>query len=238
MLLFIGNSLVAQDEAGLKGFRLGLIAQPDIAWYKPEDVKIIESSGSRLKFAYGLVTEFRLNKVASFATGILINYTGGGLDFIQDSTFYKLQTETNIDTFFIKSRLFNIIYADIPITLKMKTPEIGNMTYFAQFGGNLSVRTKARSIDKGVLKNTTVESTQENVDITKDMNIMQLGLNVGAGVEYNLAGSTSLMFSLNYHNGFSNIMKKESKLLIDKFGKALKLDTKSNYVSLTVGILF
>ncbi len=240
-MMFLSKTLVAQDgENNFKNFRFGLIVQPDLAWYKPDNTKLFESSGSRIKFAYGLATEFRLNKVACFNTGIMVNYAGGGLNFLQDSTFYKIQTETGVDTtiFFIKSRHYNMIYADIPITLKMKTPEIGSMTYFGQFGINLSVRTKARALDKGTLKNTNVESTQENVDITKDMNIFQIGINIGAGAEYNLAGSTSVVFSINYHNGFSNIMKKESEFLIDKFGKALKQDTQSNYVSLTIGILF
>ncbi len=239
-ILFLCKTVNAQeDENNLKNFRFGLHAIPAIAWYKPDVVKSFSSSGSQLKFAYGLATEFRLNKVASFATGINISYSGGGLNFLDDSVHYEVVTDSKTDIFYIKERIFNTIYADIPITLKMKTPEIGAMTYFGQFGVNMGIRTKARATDKVIVNNPSgPEVTQDNVDITKDISFVQLGLNVGLGAEYNLAGSTSLVFSVNYHNGFTNITQKESDYLKDKKGNPLKLDNQSNYFSVTVGVLF
>lgn len=231
--LFICNSIKAQDdENNLKNFRFGLHATPAIAWYKPDNEKVYKSDGSKLKFAYGLSTEFRLNKVASFATGLNINYSGGTLRFVEDSVSYALEN----DIFYIDSRVFNTIYVDIPLTLKMKTPEIGAMTYFGQFGINLGILTKARANDQGTRKAISVSN--DDVDIKKDMSFVNIGLNVGGGAEYNLAGSTSLVFSINYHNGFTNILQKESDYLVHKSGEKVKLNVNSNYLSLTVGVLF
>jgi len=234
--LFICSSVKAQEsENNLKNFRFGLHATPSIVWYKPDNAKIYDSNGSKLKFAYGLLAEFKLNKVASFATGLNINYSGGKLNFVQDSIYYAIEN----DKFFIKSRSFNTVYVDIPITLKMKTPEIGAMTYFGQFGINMGVLTKGRADDKGTMNSLlSSEVKSENVDITKDMSFMSIGLNIGGGTEYNLAGTTSLVFSVNYHNGFTNILQKKSEYLIDKKGNPLSMDVQSNYISLTIGVLF
>jgi hypothetical protein len=238
-LLFVCNSIKAQDdENNLKNFRFGLHATPAIAWYKPDNEKIFESNGSKLKFAYGLSTEFRLNKVASFATGLNINYSGGTIDFVEDSIHYSVENNNVVDVFYIDSRVFNTVYVDIPLTLKMKTPEIGAMTYFGQFGANLGILTKARADDKGTIGNTAGEVKNENVDISKDMSFLSIGLNVGAGAEYNLAGSTSLVFSVNYHNGFTNILQKKSDFLTNKKGEKIAMDVQSNYLSLTIGVLF
>jgi len=212
-----------------------LHATPAIAWYKPDNEKVYESNGSKLKFAYGLLAEFRLNKVASFATGINVNYSGGTLRFIGDSISYSIEN----DKFYIDNRVFNNVYVDIPLTLKMRTPEIGAMTYFGQFGVNLGVLTKARANDKGAMNNpASAEVTNENVDIKKDMGFMSIGLNVGGGAEYNLAGTTSLVFGVNYHNGFANILQKKSEFLTDKNGNPLSMDVQSDYISLSVGVLF
>ena len=227
----------AQDsgENNLKNFRFGLKAQPSVVWFKPEDTKKYESSGARFKFAYGLMTEFRLNKVASFLTGLEINYMGGGTNY-KDSTHYLPPDDTN--NFYVNKRKYDITYVDIPITLKMKTPEIGYITYFGQFGVNASVRAKAKAKDEGSFKNNSTATSLDNVDITKDISLFALGLNVGAGLEFNLAGSTSVFTSVNYHNGFTNVLKKESVSLKDKKDAFIKQDTKSNYISLSVGILF
>ena len=68
-ILLINQTLKAQEEiAALKNFRVGIKATPTISWTKPEDSKLFVGGGARLRFGYGLVTEFKLNKVVSFFT--------------------------------------------------------------------------------------------------------------------------------------------------------------------------
>ena len=236
--LFIAKSSFAQDDSGeLKNFRFGLKIQPSLNWFKPDDAKKMKSDGTKMKFGYGLMTEFRLSKVVCFSTGLEINASGGGLDFL-DTVFYK-QADT-ITNFLVTTRTFKVLnYVDIPITLKMKTPEIGTLTYFGQFGVNASIRWNAKSIDKGHLINTPSDIYNKDLEkATKEVGFLQLGLNVGGGFEMNLAGTTSLVVSVNYHNGFTNVLRSESKNLVDKTGSAMKQNVKSKCVSLTVGVLF
>ena len=233
--LSVGKTVFAQGENELKNFRFGLKAQPSLGWYKPEEIKKYSSGGIKIKFGYGLITEFRLSKVASFQTGLEINSSGGIIEYL-DSTYFVPSGDTN--KFYMKTRNYSVNYIDLPISLKLKSSEIGAITYWGQFGLNASIRWKAKATDVGHFKNTTTDVTQDPLDITSDMSLIQLGLNVGIGIEYNLAGSTSLLVGVNYHNGFTNIMRSESKLLLDKTATAIKQNTKANFVSLTVGVLF
>ena len=239
LFAFATSSVFAQDGGSeTKGFRFGLKGEPSIAWIKPDDAKKFESGGARIKFAYGLITEFRLGNTASFVTGLEATYSGGALKFIQpaDSIYEVIDAK---DTLFISQRKFNTTYVGIPVALKMKTPDIGGMTYFGMFGINAAFKTKAKSDEEGTFLNTNTVTNQEDIDISKDLNFMRFDLKVGGGFEYNLAGSTSLVVSLNYHNGLTNVFVNNSKILksyVD--GSAAKLNAKSHFISLSVGILF
>ena len=222
------GKLFAQDQK----FRFGLKMAPSIAWMKPDDKKKLLSDGSALKFAYGLVAEFKLTSVASFSTGLEVNYTGGRLNFANaaDSNFYDPSEYTvpvagSVDKFLISQRSYKITYVDI----------------------NLSIRGKVKADDIGTLLTyedtiVTVINDYEIPDliVTKDMSFFRAGLNVGAGAEYRIAGTTALFASLNFQNGFTNVLKKESETIksLAKNGQALQQNAKSNFFQLNIGILF
>lgn len=256
--MLIGK-LTAQDKPVESKFRFGLKMAPSIAWMRSDDKKKLDSDGAALKFAYGLVTEFRLNSVASFCTGIEVNYTGGRLNFVNpaDSVYYDPSEYTvpvsgTTDRFFLSQRSYKITYVDIPLLLKMKTPEVGGFTYFGMFGLNLSIRGKVKANDEGTLisykdsasflTKTKVTNGYEIPDliVTKDMSFFRAGLNVGAGAEYRIAGSTSLFASLNFQNGFTNVLKKESENIksLTKNSQSFLQNAKTNFFQINIGILF
>jgi len=238
ILLFSIKTVFAQDDGNdMKNFRFGLKVKPNITWYKPDDALKFESDGAKMKFSYGLMTEFRLSKIICFSTGLEINSTGGGIIY-KDTTYYIPNPSTDTLKFYVSKRTFKANYVDIPITLKMKTPEIGTMTYFGQFGVNASIRWNAKTSDKGHFANSTTEVAQPQPDATSELGFIQLGLNVGGGFEMNLAGTTSFTVSVNYHNGFTNALRGNSKILLDKTATAVKQNVKAKALSLSVGILF
>ncbi|MGL5892881.1 MAG: hypothetical protein ACRC3B_23515, partial [Bacteroidia bacterium] len=129
----------------------------------------------------------------------------------------------------------------IPLTLKLKTNEIGYLTYFGQFGVNASVRARSRVNDEINLVPGGAGETPEKLMNSNDMQLMKLALNGGLGAEYNIQGSTSLVFGINYINGFTNVAKKESRYLFrtpTNNNNALKQDFRANAVQITVGVLF
>lgn len=223
----------AQDSTEkLKSLRFGLKIAPSVYWSHPDNANEFASSGNKMKFSYGLVTDFKLNKVLAVLTGLEINYSSFGINY-KNPTYYKT------DTFNITKRNYKVTYVDLPLTLKMKTPEIGYITYFGQFGLTFSVRAKGKAIDSGTTKKDPANNLEiTDVNVTKELNLFKLGLNVGGGIEYNLAGSTSLLIGINYHNGFTNILKKESAQLLNSTYANLKQNAALNYVSLSLGVLF
>ncbi|GAB4141190.1 MAG: hypothetical protein Fur0041_16370 [Bacteroidia bacterium] len=249
-LLFSGKMMFAQDgENDLKNFRFGLKAAPTITWYKPDDKKKFESNGASFKFSYGLMTEFKLNKVAFIATGLQVDYDGGKLN-MKDTNFYFMNKDYELlnkaDTagqqysmYRVTSRTYNTTYVTIPLTLKLRTNEIGMMTYFGQFGVNASYRLKSRINDQAFIGTSPADVS--DIDNTADMNLFRFALNIGGGAEYNLTGSTSLVFGVNWYNGFSNVLQKNSEYLFRTATNSYAATTQkatSNAIAITVGVVF
>jgi hypothetical protein len=240
--LFIhSNSLVAQDSGSDRMFHFGLKVAPALSWFSPGDKKFT-NNGVKFGFGYGLITEFGFSKNYAFSTGLEILNAGGKLTFPKspDKALYTVLntdvTPNRNDTFLLFKRDYKLRYINVPLLLKLKTNQLGAMTYFGQFGLDASFKWSAKANDDVSLNGT--ESTRNDVDIAKDINFIRLALNVGLGAEYNLSGSTSLVFSINYNNGFTNAMRKDSKMLLDKNLNALSQKAVFNYVALTVGVLF
>lgn len=256
LLFALTTSIMAQDGEKLPVFRFGLKVSPSVAWLGPDKTKFnglsVENGGAKIKFGYGLITEFRLAKNYSFLTGVEVNYIGGSINYKDaNKVNYKLNDSTAL---FLKSREYRQQYITIPLALKLKTNEIGFITYFGQIGVDASFKIKGRANDDGTLYSADslgvyslqgVDHTETDVDILKQIGLFRIALNVGLGAEFNIAGNTSLLCSLNYNNGFTNFFynkTKDTNKLVDSNNPvaAQKLEEKatSNYVSLTVGVLF
>lgn len=248
-----GKYAIAQDggENDLKNFRFGLKATGALTWYKPDNKKLFESNGVTAKGGYGLMMEFRLNKVAVIGTGLQVDYDGGKMNML-DTTYYFINKDSEIisrgDTanqqytrLRLGTRQYNTTYLTIPLTLKLKTNEIGYLTYYGQFGINASFRLKSRVNDETYVGN--LKSEQTDLENTKDMSLFKFALNIGGGAEWNLSGSTSVVFGINWYNGFSNVVKKESDYLFRYNSTSSQFeDTKQNFrasaIALSVGVLF
>jgi len=252
LFLFAKGGLFAQDENNLKNFRFGLKATPTFNWLRPDDKKL-EKDGTLAGIKYGLITEFRLNAVASFSTGIegshvggRVNYTDSAYYFVHDDAYMAKEDtaghSNDLAVYRLTNREFRITYVTVPVTLKLKTKDIGGMTYFGMFGGDLNFRAGAKATDKNVSSfvppNTTFDPTK--VDITKDVNLFTVNLNVGAGMEYNLSGTTSFVASLNYNRGFMSALKADSEYLMNPDVDATPYRQKAylDGIVVTVGVMF
>ena len=240
-LVFISGSF-AQD----KDIRFGLSATPSLNWYKPENVQKYDSKGLGLGFGWGLDVEFKITDIATFATGLKINYDRGGITF-KDSAGYVLNKDSELvndpnlnstSFFLLENRSYRVNYVTIPFMIKMHTNEIGYMTYFGQFGLISSIKTKALANDAIMSPITKTQSNKENLDINNDVSLFRFQLSIGGGAEYNLSGSTSLVFGVNYNLGFSNVLRKNSRHIVDMSGTAIRQNASAHNIALSVGILF
>ncbi len=259
-----GKYAIAQDagENDLKNFRFGLKTTGMLTWFKPEDKKKYESGGVSARGSYGLITEFRLNKTASISTGFEVLYDAGKLNFLgsADPNYYYLSRDGEMMEFTdgandsgatkykLNSRTYRTTYLMIPLLLKLKTPEIGALTYFGIIGLNNSMRLKSRvDDDVNTGSATGANASQNDILNTSDINLFNFSLNVGLGAEWSIAGSTSLVFGLNFYNGFSNVVKPTSDYLFREVestppGNPTRESAKQNAsvkaFALSVGVLF
>jgi opacity protein-like surface antigen len=198
----------AQDT---KKFRLGLEVCPNMGWISTDE-KGIESDGSRLGFRFGLLGDVQLGSNANyfFSTGLFLNNVGSKTKFsLGDSANTTVKGENKFQ------------YVELPISVKLKTNEIGYMTYFGQIGFDVGVLTAA----KGKAGDGDFEDASDLVSP------IRVALAVGGGLEYNFSGNTSALLGIKYSNGFTNVNK-------DKVDDVEQPKAKLHYFEVTVGALF
>lgn len=206
------------------GLHFGLKAAPSLAWLRT-DSKGLVSNGSKFGFTYGLITEFKFSDNYSFATGIDVTYRGGKTRSTEESVFLNGDLATTIT-----DNSITLQYVEVPITLKLKTNEIGYLTYYLQAGLAPGINIRARNDFKSSTQDkttgavTTFESSK--VDISSNINTLNLSMVIGGGVEYTLSGSTVLLAGLQFNNGFLDVDDRT------------EYKVNSNYLALTIGLLF
>ena len=128
-------------------------------------------------------------------------------------------------------RNYKLKYIQIPVTLKMRTKEMGKFRIYGQIGLGTGFLIGAKAEDEFIAD--TGETTSTENDIYDDMSFMRFSLILGAGVEYSLGGSTNLLAGFTFDNGFTDILTGQNTLdpTINNKGYV-------NYVSFIVGIVF
>lgn len=208
LILIIGLFLPVISKAQDQKFHFGFKITPSMAWIKP-DQKNLEREGYRLGFVYGLQTEFRLSDNYAFATGAQVAYRGGKLsiDGGTDSLGNNLPNE---------SVAFKIQYVEIPLTVKLLTNQINKVRYFGQFGFAPGMQIRA-------LKEI---GSEDKINAKDDINFFNVNMIIGAGIEYEISGSTVAFGGIEFSNGFVDVIDGDE-------GKGF-----SNYLGLNIGILF
>lgn len=222
---------VAQE----KEWKIALHFDPNISWMKPND-KNIESGSNKMKFGFGIMIDKMFTDNYAFGTGFNIIRTGGELSYFYTGGYKKEGATSNTEIVAERMRTYNLQYIEIPLTLKLRTNEIGYITYWAQMGIGLGFNIKAQADDETTYRlekvviaddpstpdvdeasttweNATIkQSSVEEVDIKDDIGVFRTSLIIGAGIEYNLSGDASILAGITFNNGFNNILTSEGVL--------------------------
>lgn len=202
------------------GFRFGLMASPNLSWFRAE-TRGYSNSGTNLGFAYGLIADYTFAQNYAVSSGLQFLHTGGTLKY--DYLHQGQLTE--------KRRDHRFRYVLVPAALKLRTSEMGYITYFGKFGLGLGFNIHASADERITLSDQSSLRTT-NVDISDETRFLRAGLIIGAGLEYNLGGMTSLMGGITFHNGFSNVIDKENPAVPNR------PSAHNNYFELTLGVMF
>lgn len=201
--------------------RFGLTASPVFSFPYSLDASL-ENDGVKLGFSYGLLLDLAVdnNNRYAFHTGFLHTLTGVRVQQnITDTAGTVVQT---------LSQELKYQYVEIPLTMRLRTNEIGYITYWGQFGITPGILVANRYDQIGNPDPTGLLSF-ENERVPNAIPV-NLALTIGGGIEYSLGGATSVLAGLMYQNGFTNIWN------YDKADKDDRLSMRN--ITLRVGLLF
>jgi hypothetical protein len=85
----------------------------------------------------------------------------------------------------------------------MRTNQFGQFAFYGEIGFGVAFNLKAKADDKFTYDNNTLES---EVDIKDEITLVKGSLIVGAGLEYFIDESTTIVTSLIFSNGLTNIL--------------------------------
>lgn len=247
-----GDNNTKGNGAGF-GFGFGLITE-----FKLSDI---------VHFSTGIGGDFETGKIKYRNDYTATNPNNYYVGYVLDNNSSLVKTENGMqqsslyssgNTAFypITERKIKTTYLTIPLSIKLLTNEYSGFRYFGMFGGELGFRLKAKAEDKYLYNinsgSSTVggSGTNSNINIGSDATLipMRVGMNLGIGTEYRIAGSTSLMLSVNYFHSFTNLMRNESKYAVTNSSynptdgtmsfTHLKQNLLANAIRINVGIMF
>jgi hypothetical protein len=162
-----------------KPISLGITFSPNMGWLRYGDAGDYGST-PKFGYAYGLLADFAFTENYYFATGLLINTLNSESEYTDPSRSYRLQ------------------YAEIPISLKLKSTMRYFRSYYGQFGFTGGIKLNAKEKPAGASARSSMGS---------DADFFRLALQIGGGVEWQLDHNLSMMTGLSFNNGFTRVMK-------------------------------
>ncbi|HET6557628.1 MAG TPA: porin family protein [Prolixibacteraceae bacterium] len=188
---------------GQTRMQLAFTASPSVNWMNTSN-RDVNREKIVLGYDFGLLGDIFFAESERYAlqTGLLVVNTGGNLSYRMDQPF-SYAGETLPADADIKYRLR---YLDIPFSIKLKTNDFHRAYYWGLFGLSGMVNIGARGdSDDGALRKTSIHD---------EINMFNIGMNVGLGFDYGLGGSNSASFGLLFQNGLTDVTTDNA--LVDK----------------------
>jgi hypothetical protein len=209
LIFCLANHVTAQNA------KFGVFIDPQLTWLNPDTRNVI-GDGVAMGVNGGLVIDKYFQKNYAVQTGISIGTQAGSIKYGMETTILSfgekdtLPPGTTVD--------YRMNYITVPLGLKLKSNQIGYVSYYAQLGFTGQINIKAHA--------TSSEGSLDKSDISDEIRLFNLAWHCGAGVEYAISEDTALTFGLVYQNGFVNVTDNQNA----KFY--------SRIVSLRLGVMF
>lgn len=222
-------------------FRFGFQVSPSLSWMQT-DVSYINPNGPNLGLKLGALGEyyFRENYAITGGVGFAFN-TGGTLKYDFPGNYWA-QTDkgVGVDTLAAGVNLkYNLQYVEIPIGLKMRTREFGYMRYFAEIPVfTFGFRSQARG---SISKNTTNfgPAEIEKLQIKEEVKSLALSWGLGAGIEYSVSTSTSLVGGVYFQKLFTDINSDSGTVYSNNRGDLNENSKATNdIITFRLGVIF
>ena len=235
LLLSISAAFAQPSEITPEGltknpkFRMGLSFSGVTSWISPDfKSEFAETDGIRFNIGYGLHTDFGLGTTQNyyFSTGLFVLNTGGSLKYTNQYDDLTLSQRT-ID--------YRFNYLNIPLTMMLRTNEIGYTVYFARVGIDNGFNIKSTYSSSDLLPDGRTVVDEDNYP--DYATLYRAALHIEGGAEFNLTGTTNMFVSVTWNNGLTNAFStKAVGIKSDTGTKQIKGNT--NLIMLNVGVYF
>lgn len=224
LLLFASASMAqnkTKEAITEKKIKLGLLSVGQISWIATETSNI-KGAGVKGGLNIGLSTDYFFNENYALSVELLHSTTGfkvmaNAIDYQYNDSTLISRSDVTID---YRYRSFQI-----PISIKLRTNEIGYLRYFGQVGVAPSFAYRAIRANYSpnffpdVIEGEDRLVNERGKDFNQGdprFNLSEdnvrgiiLPILLGAGAEWNISGQTSLIFGLRYEYGINNLFKAE-----------------------------
>ena len=194
LIILLSTSLLFSQ-----GISFSVVLDPQITWMN-SDSKKIDREGTRFGFGGGLVMDNYFKENYAFSTGIFLEGIGGNLWFSDSIDF---NAGGVLDTLPAGSTVkYKMQYLTFPVSLKLKTNEIGYFKFFTHLGVNAHLNVKAT----GDVEMAGIEGE----DIREEIKFFLMSYFIGGGLEYSLGGNTALIGGIYWTGGILDVTKNDA----------------------------
>jgi Outer membrane protein beta-barrel domain len=200
LLTIMGMAKVSMGQDGYSTFRskvkLGFTVNPLVSILKPQESGVNRNS-AKAGLNFGLMADFNLNERGTYALS-------SGFQVLLAGSKLKYDAGKGLNDYKANPAEYNmkLTYIEIPVALKLKTsPDEGGIGFWGQFGTYLDFPVSGRA------NVVTMNQTFDRVNILPEMNRINIGMLLGAGIEYPLGGSLTGLAGITYQNGFVDVTR-------------------------------
>ncbi len=202
-LLMIGflMAMSLTVSAQYKGFSFGFKLGPSFDWTGSR-TGAATNQGVKAGFDLGVVAEYYFAENYAIVTGISVDFLKGQYSFEDMRNISTIDTVTNYQLGTV-GRQFKATIYEIPLMLKMVTPQLGNLPLraYAQIGGAFGYTQRVKVMDT-----FTLGDLNDDVFRTTDgeYNPFHASLRIGGGAEYALLETTRVFAGIYFSHDFLN----------------------------------
>lgn len=181
----------------------------------PEGYERTSPGGVKLGLRYGVNLDVDLTKTKNFyvSTGILIEHTGGSLNF-NDNIYLVHDTLKNVNI----DRKYKSIYFTIPTAITLRTPSFSNFiicgnvglyhsfNLYSRYQSSFQIDPNAEDVDKESINHVTTDWLKDN-----EVALFKESIFAGIGVEYVIKNNLKGKLYINYAQSLNNYFSKNAR---------------------------
>ncbi len=242
LFVFVAIRLSAQWVEPYSTFRFGIHTSPTWSWMRTDD-KLLEGTRVNWGIKFGVQGEYYFARNYAFTAGLALALNHGG-EILNGYPRAVLLPNSNLsdpslDTLLKDARLhYSLGYVEVPISLRFLggLGEDSPLRFYAEAPiFTLGFLSRANGNIRG---NVPMRAEDEN--IKRDVTSLALSWGFGAGVEYEISASITLVGGLQFQQLFTDMTTNKGSVLPPNAAEWRRESSKatSNALTLRVGVFF